>query len=300
VLRIERRRRHAGAIVSAGVSGRIDAHQHFWRYAPGTHAWIDDSMTAIRRDFLPAHLEPLLRAEGFDACIAVQAQQNIEETEWLLSLADAHPFIRGVVGWVDLCAADVADQLARIAPHPKLRGVRHIVQDEPDDRFMLRPDFMRGIAALPPTGLTYDILIYARQLAAAVELVKAFPDQKFVLDHIGKPAMRAAAFDQWARGIAALSRNRNVWCKLSGMVTETDWSLAGTAAWSLDEFIPYLDVIFDWFGPGRVMIGSDWPVCLLAGGYGDVIAIVREYVEQRFPAHLNAILGATAAEFYGV
>ncbi len=272
---------------------KIDAHQHFWRYAPETHAWIDESMTAIQRDFLPADLEPLLRAEGFEGCIAVQARQSVEETEWLLSLADAHPFIRGVVGWVALCAADVADDLGRVAAHPKLRGVRHIVQDEPDDRFMLQPAFLRGIDALSRFGLTYDILIYARQLPAAVELVKAFPEQRFVLDHIGKPDVRAGALDPWARGIAALSRNRNVWCKLSGLVTETDWS-----RWSGDEFTPYLDVIFDWFGPDRLMIGSDWPVCLLAGAYGDVNSIVGSYVERRFPSYADAVAGGTAAAFY--
>jgi L-fuconolactonase len=274
---------------------KIDAHQHFWRYAPETHAWIDDSMAGIRRDFLPADLEPLLRDEGFDGCIAVQAQQNMDETEWLLSLADAHPFIWGVVGWVDLRAADVADQLGRLAAHAKLRGVRHIVQDEPDDRFMLQAPFIRGVEALARFGLTYDILIYARQLPAAVELVKAFPDQRFVLDHIGKPDMRAGALDPWARGIAALSRNHNVWCKLSGLVTETDWS-----RWSPGEFMPYLDVIFDWFGPDRLMIGSDWPVCLVAGAYRDVIAIARSYAEPRFPSHLEGIMGETASAFYGL
>jgi L-fuconolactonase len=277
------------------VTKRIDAHQHFWRYAPATHGWIDDSMKTIRRDFLPEDLQPLLRAGGFDGCIAVQAQQNTEETRWLLALADRHPFIRGVVGWVDLCARDVGDQLTRVAAHPKLRGVRHVVQDEPDDRFMLRPDFMRGIEALAAFGLTYDILIYARQLPAAVELVRAFPDERFVLDHIGKPDIRAGALDPWARGIAALSRSRNVWCKLSGIVTEAEWS-----HWSTADITPYLDVIFDWFAPDRLMIGSDWPVCLLAGSYGDVISIVRDYVERRFPSYADAIMGATAAEFYGI
>lgn len=274
-------------------TGRIDAHQHFWRYAPDTHAWIDGSMQAIRRDFLPDDLAPLLRAEGFEGCIAVQAQQDIDETAWLLSLADAHGFIRGVVGWVDLCAPDVADQLSRIAEHPKLRGVRHIVQDEPDDRFMQRDDFMRGIAALAAVDLAYDILIYARQMPSAVELAKALPEQRFVLDHIGKPDIRGGGLDAWSRGIAALSRNRNVWCKLSGIVTEADW-----ASWTASDFAPYLDVIFDWFGPERVMIGSDWPVCLLAGSYGDVIAIVREYVDRKFPSHADAIFGETAAAFY--
>ena len=274
---------------------KIDAHQHFWRYAPETHAWIDESMQAIRRDFLPDDFAPLLRAEGFDGCIAVQAEQTPVETAWLLELADEHDFIRGVVGWVDLCAPDVVDQLARIAIHPKLRGVRHIVQDEPDDRFMLRDDFMRGIAALAEFDLAYDILIYARQMPSAVELAKAFPEQRFVLDHIGKPDIRNGEIDAWSRGIAALSRNRNVWCKLSGMVTEADW-----ASWRPGGFTPYLDVIFDWFGPERVMVGSDWPVCLLAAPYGDAIGIVREYVERKFPAHADAIFGETAAAFYGI
>ena len=238
---------------------KIDAHQHFWRYAPDTHAWIDGSMSAIRRDFLPDDLEPLLRAEEFDGCIAVQAQQNVAETAWLLALADAHPFISGVVGWVDLSAHDVAAHLATLSAHPKLRGVRHVVQDEPDDRFMLRPDFMRGIEALSAFNLTYDVLVYARQLTAAVELAKEFPDQRFVLDHIGKPDIRAGDIDAWSRAIAALARNRNVWCKLSGMVTEADWH-----DWSPGDFTPYLDVIFDWFAPDRLMVGSDWPVCLLA------------------------------------
>jgi L-fuconolactonase len=274
---------------------RIDAHQHFWQYTPETHGWIDDSMQAIRRDFLPEDLAPLLAGAGFDGCIAVQAQQNVGETQWLLSLADQYSFIRGVVGWVDLRAADVRDQLLRVCGHSKLRGLRHVVQDEPDDRFMLRTDFMRGIEALAEFGLTYDILIYARQLPAAVELAKAFPSQRFVLDHIGKPDIRSGEIDAWSRGIAALSRNRNVWCKLSGMVTEAEWT-----SWSPGDFTPYLDVIFDWFGPERVMIGSDWPVCLLAGSYPDVIAIVRDYVEARFPAYADAIFGETASACYGL
>jgi L-fuconolactonase len=274
---------------------KIDAHQHFWRYSPDTHAWIDESMSAIRRDFLPDDLAPLLRAENFDGCIAVQAQQNVDETAWLLALADTHPFIRGVVGWVDLCASDVSAHLAALSVNRKLRGVRHIVQDEPDDRFMLRPDFMRGIEALSAFNLTYDILVYARQLPAAVELAKAFPGQRFVLDHIGKPDIRSGDIDSWSGAIAAIARNRNVWCKLSGMVTEADWH-----NWSRADLTPCLDVIFDWFAPDRLMAGSDWPVCLLAGAYADVIALVRDYVERRHPAHIDAIFGETAAAFYTI
>lgn len=274
---------------------KIDAHQHFWRYAAHTHAWIDDSMSALKRDFLPPDLEPLLRAEGFDGCVAVQAQQDAAETAWLLQLAEQHAFIKGVVGWVDLRAPDVEDRLRLLSAHPKLRGIRHIVQDEPDDRFMLLPEFTRGIGALARFDLAYDILIYARQLPAAVELVGAFPEQRFVIDHIAKPPIREGGIDQWARGIAALSRNRNVWCKLSGIVTEADWT-----GWSPGDFAPYLDVIFDWFDPERLMIGSDWPVCLLAGAYGDVLSLVTEYVSRNAPAYVDAILGDNARRCYGL
>ncbi len=271
---------------------RIDAHQHFWRYAPDTHAWIDDSMAALRRDFLPADLEPLLRAAGFDGCIVVQAQQDIAETEWLLRLADEHPFIRGVVGWVDLCAPDVRGQLARVAAHPRLCGIRQVVQGEPDG-FMLRSEFQRGIAALAEFDLAYDILIYARQLPDAAALVKAFPRQRFVIDHIAKPEIRAREVETWGRGIAAISRYRNVLCKLSGMVTEADWN-----AWTPADLQPYIDVVFEWFGPERIMVGSDWPVCTLAGAYADVMAVAMARIETLSPRDRDAVLGGNAARFY--
>ena len=272
---------------------RIDAHQHFWRYSPRTHAWIDDAMAALRRDFLPADLEPLLRDAGFGGSVAVQAQQDVAETEWLLALAAEYPFIRGVVGWVDLCARDVREQLRRLSSNSKLKGVRHVVQDEPDDRFMLRPDFMRGIGALAEFGLAYDILIYPRQLPAAAELAAAFPEQRFVLDHIAKPEIRERRIDAWARGITALARHPNVWCKLSGMVTEADWG-----AWSPADIAPYIDVVLEAFGPDRLMIGSDWPVCTLAGAYGDVLQIVTERIARLSSREQAAILGENAAQFY--
>jgi L-fuconolactonase len=273
----------------------IDAHQHFWRYALDTHGWIDESMSALKRDFLPADLAPLLREARFDGCMAIQAEQSVAETEWLLQLAGEHDFIRGVVGWVDLCAPDVGDQLRRLSANGKLRGVRHIVQDEPDDRFMLRPDFMRGIAALAEFDLAYDILVYLRQMPAAVELARAFPHQRFVLDHLGKPRIRDGEPDGWARGIAALSRNRNVSAKLSGLVTEADWR-----AWSPDDFAPYLDVAMDWFGPERLMIGSDWPVCTLAGSYADVVGVVQRYIARLAPEQRDEIIGGTAERVYGL
>ena len=277
----------------------IDAHQHFWRYSPETYGWIDDSMSAVKRDFLPADLEPLLRDAGFDGCVAVQAQQDAAETAWLLSLADAHPFVRGVVGWVDLRSPDVDRELERAATHPRLRGVRHIVQSEPDG-FMSDPAFRRGIGALERVGLVYDVLIYERQLAEAGDLVRAFPRQRFVVDHIAKPDIRAhtagtATADAWRAGIRALASSDNVWCKLSGMVTEADWS-----SWEPPDFAPYLDTVLDAFGPDRCMIGSDWPVCTVAGTYANVTSIVRDYAARLSAANRDAILGAWPAGFYGL
>jgi L-fucono-1,5-lactonase len=277
------------------MAPRIDAHQHFWRYRPDTHAWINDAMSHLKRDFLPPDLQPLLTAAGFDGCIAVQAQQSVAETEWLLQLADQYPFIRGVVGWVDLCKPGIADELRRLAVHPRLRGVRHVVQDEPDDCFMLRPHFQRGIAALTQFDLTYDILIYARQLPAAVELARRFPQQPFVIDHIAKPEIRARRIDDWRRDITALAALPNVFCKLSGMVTEADWQ-----AWKPTDLTVYLDTVLDCFGPARLMIGSDWPVCMLAAPYGDVMALVTDYTSGLPANGRDAILGDTAARFYGL
>jgi L-fuconolactonase len=271
---------------------RIDAHQHFWRYSPATHGWIDDSMAVLKRDFLPEDLQPLLRDRGYGGCVAVQAQLSVEETTWLLDLADRHPFILGVVGWVDLCAPDVASVLAPLAARPKLRGIRHVVQAEADD-FMLRPDFQRGIAALAPLGLTYDILVYHRQLPAAVALVERFPEQKFVVDHIAKPDIKAGLREPWATQMRALARHPNVLCKVSGMVTEADWR-----AWTADDLRPYLEVVFEAFGAERLMIGSDWPVCTLAGPFERVMAIVEDYAAP-LPA-AEAVLGGTAARFYGL
>ncbi|MBI1814934.1 MAG: amidohydrolase family protein [Deltaproteobacteria bacterium] len=273
----------------------IDAHQHFWQYRRATHGWITDAMAPLKRDFLPEHLAPLLAAADFDGCVAVQAQQDVAETEWLLQLADAHPFIRGVVGWVDLCAPTVTDALHRCAAHSKLRGVRHVVQDEPDDQFVLRADFQRGIAALASFGLTYDVLVYARQLPAAIELVRRFPQQRFVLDHIGKPEIGARRIDDWRRDIVALAASGDVYCKLSGMVTETDWH-----SWKPAHFTVYLDAALEAFGPQRLLIGSDWPVCLLAGTYADVVAIVTDYIARLAPGEQRAILGETAVHCYGL
>jgi len=274
---------------------RIDAHQHFWRYDPAEYGWIDDTLAALRRDALPQDAEREMARAGFDACIAVQARQTIEETRWLLSLADAHPFIAGVVGWVDLQAPDARAQLAAVAGHAKLVGVRHIVQSEPDDRFLLRPAFCRGLALLAEFGLTYDLLVYSRQLAAATELAARFASQPFVLDHLAKPDIRGGEIRAWERGIRALAAHQNVWGKLSGLVTEADWQ-----RWTPDGIRPYLDVAFDCFGADRLMIGSDWPVCTVAGDYSRTMAVIADYMAGRPADERAGVLGGNAQRFWNL
>ena len=252
-------------------------------------------MLAIKRDFLPLDLKPLLDAGGVDGCVVVQAEQSTAETEWLLGLANEHPFIRGVVGWVDLCAPDVAERLRGMAVDPLLRGVRHIVQDEAAAGFMLRPDFQRGIAALEEFGLAYDILIYERHLAEALALVRRFPGQRFVIDHIAKPAIRDRSIHAWRLGMGSLAAQPNVYCKLSGMVTEANWQ-----SWRPADFAPYIETVLEAFGPQRVMFGSDWPVCLLAGSYADVMSIVMDAIGSLSEVDRAALIGGTATEFYGL
>lgn len=276
-----------------GVAMRIDAHQHFWHYSPEQYAWIDASMGALQRDFLPADLQPEMRRARIDASIAVQVRQSLEETEWLLRLADLHPSIAGVVGWVDLQADDVRAQLARLARHPRLVGIRHIVQAEPDDRFLLRPAFCRGVSALAEFDLAYDILIYPRHLAAAAEFVARFPAQRFVLDHMAKPAIRSGDVDGWAAGIRRLAEHPNLYCKVSGLVTEADWE-----AWTPVQIRPYLDVAFDAFGADRLIAGSDWPVCTVAADYTRTLALVEDYVNERPAADRDAVLGGNARRFW--
>jgi L-fuconolactonase len=277
------------------VSLRVDSHQHFWKYEPREYGWIDDRMGVLKRDFLPADLEPQLRAAGFDAGVAVQARQTVEETAWLLDLADRSPFVAGVVGWVDLCSPEARAQLERFSRRPKLVGVRHIVQGESDDRFLLRPDFGRGIALLEEFGLAYDILIYPRHLPVAAEFVRRFPRQRFVLDHLAKPQVARAEIREWSRELRALAAAPNVLAKLSGLVTEADWT-----RWTAGQMRPYLDVAFECFGPGRLMIGSDWPVCTLAGDYGRTMQVVTDYLEGRPAGEREAVLGGNARAFWKV
>ena len=274
---------------------RVDSHQHFWHYDPVRDAWITNEMAELRRDFVPSDLLPELRANGIDACIAVQADQSENETRFLLDLAEKHREIAGVVGWVSLTDPKVEERLAYFSRFQKLRGFRHIVQAEPDDRFLLRKDFLRGVAILARHGFTYDILIYARHLPVANEFVHQFPEQKFVIDHLAKPRIKARELDAWARAIRAVAEHPNVCCKLSGMVTEADWK-----HWRPSDFRPYLDVVFESFGPGRLMFGSDWPVCLLGGRYAQVKQIIDDYTQSLSTSDKDNIFGGNAIRFYGL
>lgn len=274
---------------------RIDAHQHFWRYTREEYEWIDDSMPCLKRDFLPPDLKPELDRSGFDASIAVQARQSLEETRWLLDLAQASPFIAGVVGWVDLRSPELHSQLTGFRQNAKLLGVRHIVQSEPDDRFLLQPEFLRGIGALEEFDLTYDILIYPRHLSVAAEFVRRFPRQRFVLDHLAKPLIKSGRLNPWKADLCELAKFANVFCKLSGLVTEADWK-----SWKPEHIEPYLETALECFGPERLMIGSDWPVCTVAGSYSRVMNIVIDYL-ARYPEKVcGAIVGGTAETLWNL
>lgn len=273
----------------------IDSHQHFWRYNASEYGWITSDKAVLKRDYLPDDLLPLLRENGVDGCIAVQARQTVAETEWLLELADRHDFIQGVVGWVDLCSPGLPGQLERLGRHPKLVGVRHVVHDEPDDAFMLRADFQRGIAQLAAYGLAYDLLIFARHLPAAIALVRLFPEQRFILDHIAKPDIRGGSVSPWDEGLRELARSGRVDCKLSGLVTEARWR-----DWQYSDYPRYLDCVVEAFGPERLMIGSDWPVCTLSSPYGQTLGVVGRYIEQFSPAIRERILGGNCARAYAL
>jgi L-fuconolactonase len=271
---------------------RIDAHHHVWTFDPVRHAWIDENMRLLRRDFGPDDLAPLLRQHGIDGTILVQVEQTEAETRHFLDLAKAYPFIWGIVGWVDLRAPDIGRRLETFAAHDKLKGFRHIVQSEPDD-FVLDPAFQRGIGHLQAFGFTYDLLIVPRHLPAAIRLVAAFPEQRFVLDHLAKPLMQTQAMEPWAAQIRTLAAYPNVWCKVSGLITEADHT-----AWTPADITPYLDVAFDAFGTDRLLFGSDWPVCLLAGTYTQVVELVETYLQDRTEEERAAVFGQNAVAFY--
>lgn len=275
---------------------KIDAHQHFWIYEQRQYSWMDgDRMAPLRADKLPADLAAEQAKVGFDGSIVVQARQCLEESRWLLELAEADDRIKGVVGWVDLRSESVAEELAQFADHPKFVGVRHVVQDEEDDRFIVGEAFMRGVALLKDLGLTYDILIFPKQLPAAIEFARAFPEQPFVLDHIAKPLIKEGVLSPWDEQIRELAKRPNVMCKVSGMVTEADW-----AGWKTQDFKPYLDVVAEAFGEDRLMIGTDWPVCILAGSYERVIDLETGYFSGYSEEAKAKIFGGNCLRFYGL
>lgn len=272
---------------------KIDAHQHFWNFEPVKDDWINDKMKAIRRDFTPADLKPLLEESNIEGCVAVQADQSEKETAYLLALAEQHEFINGVVGWVDLRQDNIKERLKQYSKFKKLKGFRHVLQGETDRALIIREDFKRGISFLSKYNYTYDLLIFPDQLLFARELALRFPEQKFVLDHIAKPDIRKGSSANWAEDLKALAACKNVSCKISGMVTEARWK-----KWKPADIIPYLDTAVEAFGPNRIMFGSDWPVCLIAAGYRDVVQLAQDYFAGFSPSEQEAFWGGNAIKFY--
>jgi L-fuconolactonase len=272
----------------------IDSHQHFWHYDPIRDSWITDEMVNIRRDFLPADLEPVLAENGVDGCVAVQASQSEAETMFLVNLARSYDIVKGVVGWVDLQADSLPERLTHLSQHKMIKGYRHVAQGEPDD-FLMRPAVVEGIRQLAEFGLTYDILIYPSQLKAALHLVRAVPEVSFVIDHLAKPYIKKGDISRWSNFMTEIAKHPNVSCKLSGMVTEADWQ-----NWSKKDFFPYLDVVFRIFGPDRLLFGSDWPVCLVAANYTQVKTLIDEYVDPWGEEVRAKVFGANAVAFYGL
>ena len=274
-------------------TGGIDAHQHFWVFDPVRDSWINDEMKVIQRDFLPQDLLPVLQSNGFEGCVTVQSDQSEAENEFQLSNAENYNFIKGVVGWVDLQAENIEERLSYYSQFKKLKGFRHVLQGESQRDFMLRPAFMRGVGLLNKFGFTYDILIFPDQLSFTKEFVAAFPNQKFVIDHIAKPYIKDQKISEWQKDMAEVAQFDNVYCKVSGMVTEADWK-----GWRKEDFTPYLDAVVDAFGMERLMYGSDWPVCQVAGSYENMLGIVKEYFFSFTAEEQKQFYGDNARLFY--
>ncbi len=271
----------------------IDSHQHFWNYSPQRQAWMSEEMTLLKRDFLPSDLLPMLKKCSMQGCIAVQASQTEEENTFLLTLANQNDFIRGVVGWVDLQSDQVEQRLARYSNSKKMRGFRHVIHDEADVDFMLRPDFIRGIGLLKQFDFTYDILIFPQHLPNTLKLVRKYPEQPFVIDHLAKPIIHDRKVEEWKRELGAIAACENVYCKVSGMVTEAKWH-----DWRNEDFTPYLDAVVELFGTNRLMYGSDWPVCTLSSTYEDMYGIVTNYFSKFSKIEKENVFGSNAARFY--
>lgn len=272
---------------------KIDAHQHFWHYNTTEYEWMGEDDGILKRDYLPDDLLTELLNSGYSGCIAVQARQTLEETLWLLELAEQFEHIRGVVGWVDLQSKNIDKELDEVNDKKWLKGVRHVVQDEPDDNFMLRLDFLNGISKLAERNLVYEILIFERQLATAIELVKLFPNQLFVVDHIAKPNIKDGEIQKWKHGIGQIARFPNVSIKVSGIVTE-----AGSRNWKPEEFDPYLNIVWKAFGEDRIILGSDWPVCLVSANYEQVMSLSENFFKRLGLEALGKVAGSNASRIY--
>lgn len=271
----------------------IDAHQHFWKYDPVKHAWINDEMVVLKKDFLPDEFVPIYEGHGVEGSVAVQADQSEKETYFLLDLAEKYSWIKGVVGWVDLCAPNIEERLTHFSQFDKLKGFRHILQDESDANFILTESFQRGLACLGKYDFTYDLLIFPHQMPGALETIKRFPEQYFVIDHIAKPNIKEQSWKEWSKIIQEMSTYERVYCKISGMVTEANW-----LDWKYQDFIRYLDVVFEAFGTERVMFGSDYPVCLLAASFEQVKEIISQYISNLPLEVQQNIWGNNAINFY--
>lgn len=274
---------------------KIDSHQHFWKFDPVRDSWIDESMSVIQKDFFPEDLEPVLKANGIDGCVVVQSDQSEDENHFQIANADKNDFVKGIVGWVNLSAANVQERLEYFAQFKKLKGFRHVLQGEPQRDFMLRPEFLNGISLLDQYNFTYDILVFPDQLKFVKQFVEKFSEHRFVIDHIAKPYIKDNIIEGWQDDMRAIAEHQNVFCKISGMVTEAKWD-----SWAKADFDPYMDVVVNAFGTDRVMFGSDWPVCLVAARYSEVLDIVKNYFSGYSDLERDKVFGGNAIEFYSL
>jgi L-fuconolactonase len=274
---------------------RIDSHQHFWKFDPVRDSWITDEMSVIQRDFLPQDLKPVLEQNGFDGCVVVQSDQSYDENRFQLDNASRNDFIKGIVGWVEMVSPNVEKDLEYLSQFKKMKGLRHVLQGEKDRAFMLQPSFMKGISLLKKYNFTYDILIFPDQLTHSINFVKAFPDQPFVIDHIAKPYIKDKKITEWKKDMEAIAEYKNVYCKISGMVTEADWK-----QWKNEDLTPYIDTVTEAFGTDRIMFGSDWPVCLVAGTYEKITGIVKDHFSSYSKNEQELFFGGNAIKFYNL
>jgi len=273
----------------------IDSHQHFWQLGRFDYPWMNSSLGVLYRDYLPDQLEPILGQNGVGKTVVVQASNSVEESRWLLNLADEYPFIAGVVGWVDLGSDDVDRQLDELVPHPKFKGVRHLVESEPADDWLIQPQVLRGLKRLSTYGVSYDLLVHTRHLKYIQKVVDACPDLKLVIDHMAKPPIANGEIERWRQELRQVAANERIYCKLSGLVTEANWT-----SWTKSDLRPYVACALELFGSSRLLFGSDHPVCLLAASYEQVLASFRELLNELGDDEEQKIFGSNAAEFYGL